>query len=211
MAANEEGRAVKVASIRRIVAGATFAARAKSRTVQFIAARAIRNCAPDTTIRVFDKIEASFRLKEASRRLARLGRQDRLVAARWQDSHHPVLDLRTADHGKALLAVIQWETGDAAVYTVARRPIRFFSDRSRPHGPCPARIDTWCPAGSQGLPPPNPPAPAPQARVRISWTLLFLALARARLECVAAGRTGSTRDPLVILVDQNASPVLSPN
>jgi hypothetical protein len=72
MAANEEGRAVKAASIRWIVAGATFAARDKSRTVQLIAARAIRNCALDTTIRVFDKSEASFRVKEAVRRLARL-------------------------------------------------------------------------------------------------------------------------------------------
>jgi hypothetical protein len=59
MAANEEGRAVRAASIRLIVTGATFAARDKSCTVQFIAARAIRNCAPDTTICIFDEIAAS--------------------------------------------------------------------------------------------------------------------------------------------------------
>jgi hypothetical protein len=107
MAANDEGRAGKAVSIRRIVAGATFAARDKSCTVQCIAARAIRNCAPDTTVRVFDKREASFRVKEAVRRLARLRAQDRLVAARCQDAHHPAMNLRTADHSKASLAVVQ--------------------------------------------------------------------------------------------------------
>jgi hypothetical protein len=65
MAANEEGRTVKAASIRLIVAGATFAARDKSCTVQFIAARAIRNCAADIAIRVLAEMTASFRVTEA--------------------------------------------------------------------------------------------------------------------------------------------------
>jgi hypothetical protein len=73
MAAKEEGRAVNAASIRLIVAGATFAARDRSCTVQFIAARAIRNCAADIAIRVLDEMAGSFRLRAAVRRLARVG------------------------------------------------------------------------------------------------------------------------------------------
>jgi hypothetical protein len=70
MAANEEGRAGKSASMRPIVAGATFAARDKSSTVQRMAARAMCNCVPDI-IRVFDKMDASFWVKEPGRRSAR--------------------------------------------------------------------------------------------------------------------------------------------
>jgi hypothetical protein len=91
MAANEEGRAGKSASIRPIVAGATFAARDKSCTVQRIAARAIRNCAPDTTIRAFDNVEASFWVKDAIRRgTLQDSRQqgvagDRSTGFQWQE------------------------------------------------------------------------------------------------------------------------------
>jgi hypothetical protein len=82
MAANEEGRAGKSASMRPIVAGATFAARDKSSTVQCMAARAICNCVPDIIIRVFDKMDASFWVKEADRRPAFLEAPGRVSSRR---------------------------------------------------------------------------------------------------------------------------------